>query len=68
MKDETIKAIEQSIKKDLPFEFSDNDILIISEWAYGIYKDGWNNAKILLKDNKKHLPPTVYPRGIIFTV
>lgn len=43
-----IDAIEESVK-NLPFEFSDNDVLIITEWAYSLYQDGWNNAKILLK-------------------
>lgn len=48
MTNPVIEAIETSVKK-LPFEFSDNDVLIITEWAYSLYKEGWNNAKLLLK-------------------
>ena len=48
-----IDIIEESIKKNLPFDFNDDDILIISEWAWGLYQDGWNNCKKLLVKNKK---------------
>lgn len=50
-KNPVVAAIEESVKK-LPFKFSEDDILIISEWAYTIYQDGWNNAKIILKPKK----------------
>ena len=51
MKNPIIEAIEKSIEK-LPFYFNKEDKLILSEWAYSIYKDGWNNAKLLIKNKK----------------
>lgn len=50
-----INPIIEAIKKDLktlPFTFTDKDILILSEWGYSLYMDGWNNAKILLVNKK----------------
>jgi len=46
-----IEAIKESLR-DMPLELSEEDILILSEWGYGLYKDGWNNAKVLLKSKK----------------
>ena len=47
-----VKAIENSVKK-LPFDFNEKDTLIISEWAYGLYKDGWDSCKKVLINKQK---------------
>jgi len=57
------EAIKLSIK-ELPFDFSDDDKIILTEWAYRRYLDGWKNAKMLLRDinpcKTKHQTTTSY--------
>ena len=49
MENEILKAIISSLK-NIPIDFSNDDIIIMSEWGLGLYQDGWRNAKILLKN------------------
>ncbi len=52
MNNKIIKTIEKSLK-ELPFNFSKKDMLILTEWAYNLYLDGYKNSKEINKADEK---------------
>jgi len=49
-KNAVVLAIAESVEKDHVFKTLSEDVqIVIIEALYSSYKDGWNNAKILLK-------------------